>query len=60
MSGMTIDPHYRASPMLIVPSAAGFAEVFSPFWREEKMLTRVEADWDRRWQAEWDRRNVED
>ena len=47
------------SPMLIVP-AAGFAEIVSPFWRDEKMLRRAQVDWERRWQAEWDRRNVED
>jgi hypothetical protein len=58
MAALTISSHYRESPMVIMPSAAGFAEIISPLWRQE--TTRTEMDWERRWQAEWDRRNVED
>jgi hypothetical protein len=58
MSAMTISPYHRESPMIIVPSDAGFAEIISPFWRERNI--RTEMDWERRWRSDWDRRHVED
>ena len=57
MTMSAIDSHH--SPVLMVP-ATGFAEIISPFWRDEKISARAEMEPERRRQAEWDRRNVED
>jgi len=57
MPAMTIGFNYGQSPMRILPSAT-FGEIISPFGRGDKAIEKM--DWERRWQAEWDRRNVED
>jgi hypothetical protein len=48
--------HHPQSSMGIAPAAAGPAanSAFTP------AMTREDAEWERRWQLEWDRRNVED
>ena len=59
MSVMMNTFHCRESPLVIVPSTAGYAAIIPPIWRGERS-TQAEMNWERRWQAEWDRRNVED
>jgi hypothetical protein len=59
MSAMTVRSSQWESPMLVVPTPAGFA-VIPPLWCDEEIWRRQEIDWERRWQAEWDWSNVED
>jgi hypothetical protein len=55
---MTHASQHLQSPAGIAPFPGDFPmsanSAFAP------AMTREEADWERRWQLEWDRRNVED
>jgi hypothetical protein len=63
MSTLAIGPHYREAPMLIVPSTAGFpllVKAAGAGHRGPQSAAGTESDWQRRWELEWERRNVED
>jgi hypothetical protein len=68
MSTLAIGPHHRETPMLIVPSTAGFPLLVKsagachrgPRSAAAQDSTGTESDWQRRWELEWERRNVED
>jgi len=68
MSTITIVSRRLEAPMLIVPSTAGFPLLVKsaralrrcPQSPAVPDSTGTEADWQRRWELEWERRNVED
>jgi hypothetical protein len=55
---MSNTSHRSQSSMGIVPSPAGSAMSASSAFAGAS--SREDAEWERRWQLEWDRRNVED